>query len=47
MMEQYGYSYNKAHLLANRKYPWEYKKKGGWTDDSIQVDIEERLKELL
>lgn len=47
IMEQYGYSYNKAHLLANRKYPWEYKKKGGWTDDSIQVDIEERLKELL
>lgn len=47
IMEKYGYDYDKAHLLANRKYPWEYKKKGGFTDDSIQADIERRLKELL
>jgi SPP1 gp7 family putative phage head morphogenesis protein len=47
IMEKYGYDYNKAHLLADRKYPWEYKRKGGWTDDSIQADIERRLKDLL
>lgn len=47
IMEKYGYDYNKAHLFANRKYPWEYKTKGGWTDDSIQADIERRLKDLL
>ena len=46
-MEKYGYDYNKAHLFADRKYPWEYKKKEGWTDDSIQADIERRLKDLL
>lgn len=47
IMEKYGYDYNKAHLFADRKYPWEYKKKEGWTDDSIQADIERRLKDLL
>lgn len=47
IMEQYGYSYEKAHLLANRKYPWEYKKQGGWTDDNIQVEIDRQLKALL
>lgn len=47
IMEKYGYDYNKAHLLANLKYPWEYKKQKGWTDDRIQVDIERRIKDLL
>ena len=47
LMEKYGYSYDKAHLLANRKYPWEYKKKGGWTDDKIQAHIERQLNLLL
>ena len=47
IMEQYGYSYDKAHLLANRKYPWEYKKKGGYTDDKIQAEISRQLKVLL
>lgn len=47
IMEEYGYDYRKAHLLADKKYPWEYKTKGGWTDDSIQADIEKRLKNLL
>lgn len=47
IMEQYGYPYEKAHLLANRKYPWEFKKKGGWTDDSIQIEIDRQLKDLL
>ena len=43
IMEQYGYSYDKAHLLANRKYPWEYKKTGGRTDDEIQTLINNLL----
>lgn len=47
LMEQYGYSYDIAHLLANKKYPWEYKKGGGMTDDQIQADIEKRLNVLL
>lgn len=47
IMENYGYNYDVAHLLADKKYPWEYKLKGGWTDDSIQADIERRLKLLL
>ena len=47
IMEQYGYSYDKAHLLANRKYPWEYKKTGGRTDDEIQTLINNLLKVYL
>ncbi len=47
LMEKYGYSYDKAHLLANRKYPWEYKKKGGWTDDEIRTIIGNLLKVYL
>lgn len=47
IIENQGYDYIKAHLLANKKYPWEYKKQGGWTDDSIKNDIEDRLKEIL
>lgn len=47
IMEKYGYDYDKAHLLANRKYPWEYKKKGGLTDDEIQIINEQRLKKYL
>lgn len=47
IMKKYGYTYEKAHLLANKKYPWEYKLKGGWTDGDIQADIEARLKKLL
>lgn len=47
IMKKYGYDYKVAHLMADRKYPWEYLNKGGWTDDSIQADIERRLKDLL
>lgn len=47
IMENLGYNYDIAHLYANKKYPWEYKLKGGWIDDSIQADIERRLKLLL
>ena len=47
IMEKYGYAYKVAHLMANKKYPWEYLKKGGWTDDNIQAEIERQLKELL
>ncbi|MBR1639019.1 MAG: minor capsid protein [Treponema sp.] len=47
IMEKYGYDYKVAHLMANKKYPWEYLKKGGWTDDNIQAEIERQLKELL
>ena len=36
-MKDKGYDYNKAHLLANEKYPWEYKKK------DIQMDKFEKL----
>ena len=42
-MEKFVYDYNIAHLVADKKYPWEYKTQGGWTDDNIQADIERRL----
>lgn len=47
IMEKFGYDYNIAHLMADKKYPWEYKKQGGWTDDNIQISINERLETLL
>ena len=47
IMEKYGYDYYKAHLLANRKYPWEYKKLGKYNDDEIQIINEQRIKEYL
>ena len=47
IMEKYGYDYNIAHLLADKKFPWEYKKHGGYTDDYIQASIKERLEALL
>lgn len=47
IMEKYYYDYEKAHLLADMKYPWEYKKQEGWTDDNIQADIQKRLESLL
>ena len=46
-MEKYGYDYNIAHLLADKKFPWEYKKHGGYTGDYIQASIKERLEALL
>lgn len=46
-MNKKGYNYEKAHLLADVRYPWEYKIQGGWTDDKIQKDIRERFKDLL
>lgn len=46
-MDKHGYSYDVAHLLANKKYPWEYKKRGGMSDDQIQVDMEKQLDILL
>ena len=46
-MAKYGYDYNKAHLLANKKYPWEYKKRGGMSDDQIQKINDKRLEEYL
>ena len=42
-MDKHGYSYDVAPLLVNKKYPWEYKKRGGMSDDQIQVDIEKQL----
>ena len=47
IMEKYGYDYSIAHLLADKKFPWEYKKHGGYTDDYIQASIKERLEALL
>ena len=47
IMAKYGYDYNKAHLLANKKYPWEYKKRGGMSDDQIQKINDKRLEEYL
>lgn len=48
LIKKYGYSQEKAHLEADKLYPWEYKlKKGDLTDDDIQKDIRERLKNLL
>lgn len=46
IMKDKGYDYNKAHLLANEKYPWEYKKKG-YTDGQIRKINAERIKGLL
>ena len=47
IMEKYGYDYKVAHLMADKKYPWEFLRKGGWTNDNIQAEIERQLKELL
>lgn len=48
IMKTKGYDYDKAHLLADKKYPWEYKKRTEeYTDDYIQKDIERRLENLL
>ena len=44
LMKKYGYIYEKAHLLASKKYPWSFKLKGDMTDDSIQAFIDELLK---
>ena len=44
LMKKYGYIYEKAHLLASKKYPWNFKLKGDMTDDSIQALIDELLK---
>ena len=44
LMKKYGYIYEKAHLLASKKYPWSFKLKGDMTDDSIQALIDELLK---
>lgn len=46
IMRDKGYDYDKAHLLANEKYPWEYKKKG-YTDGQIRKINAARLKSLL
>ena len=48
IMKTKGYDYDRAHLLADKKYPWEYKKRTEeYTDDYIQKDIERRLENLL
>ncbi len=47
IMKETGYGYDKAHLLANEKYPWEYKEKGGFTDEQIREINAKRLKNLL
>ena len=31
LMKKYGYIYEKAHLLASKKYPWNFKLKGDMT----------------
>ena len=46
IMKDKGYDYAKSHLLANEKYPWEYKKKG-YTDGQIRKINAERIKDLL
>ena len=46
IMKGKGYDYAKSHLLANEKYPWEYKKKG-YTDGQIRKINAERIKDLL
>ena len=47
IMKETGYGYDKAHLLADLKYPWDYKVLGGYTDDYIQESIRQRLEGLL
>lgn len=46
LMQKYGYSYEKAHIYANLKYPWEYKK-NGWSDDKINIETKRQLDLLL
>lgn len=41
------YSYEKAHWLASKKYPWEFSIKGGMTDDQIRNIIETELKKYI
>ena len=46
LMKNYGYSYQRAHLTANLKYPWELKIKGKWrneNDDKLQEISRDRL----
>lgn len=47
LMEKYGYSYEVAHLYANKKYPWEYKKRGGMTDDQIQALVKKLIENYI
>lgn len=47
LMDKHGYSYDVAHLLTNKKYPWEYKKRGGMSDDQIRAIIEAELKNYI
>lgn len=47
LMREKGYDYDTAHLLANEKHPWEYKIKGGYSDEQIQKINAERIKNLL
>ena len=47
LMEKYGYGYEVAHLHANKKYPWEYKKRGGMTDDQIQMLVKKLIENYI
>lgn len=40
-MEKKGYSYEKAHLLANLRYPWQYKKEGFSNDKIYKITRDE------
>jgi len=47
LMDKHGYSYDVAHLLANKKYPWEFIIRGDMTDDQIRAIIEAELKNYI
>ena len=49
-MKKYGYCYEKAHLLSNLQYPWEYKIKERFKDlddDEIYKIVRKLLKDYL
>lgn len=46
-MNKKGYNYEKAHWLANYRYPWQFIIKGGFTDEQIREIVKNKLKDLL
>ena len=47
IMKSTGYYYERAHWIASKKYPWEFTKKGGMTDDQIRAIIETELEKYI
>lgn len=46
-MNKKGYNYEKAHWLANYRYPWQFIIKGGFTDEQVREIVKNQLKDLL